>query len=498
MAPSVTAGTTTYLGVDDGPVEVFHGIRYGEPLTGARRFLPPVAADRPGGEVDATVPAPAARQVEGFGVFGSVLAAPVASSPDCLRLTVRRPAMPPAGSDALPVVVWVHGGGNISGSGDLPVFGHHLAAEGCVVVAVNYRLGIDANLVLPAPGGSARGIADIVTALGWVADEIAAFGGDPTRVTLAGHSSGATNALAAWLAVRRAQQRGELAGLAVTRLFLSSGSYLDLLPAPTASAIADRFWSLLGVEERTAEAIVAAGSAADGIEAQMVIESIVVTDPEVYGQVATRPPWQPTLTAPLEEALGADPEGSEPVEVVLALTARESEFFTAAAPDLVTEKFDETFAFLGGEHAGALAARYRALAPGGAPDAVGLVQTHNLFTRPTLALARLLARSGRAVVRLSEWQVQADGAGAAARHGDDLRASLFGRTPATTPAEVAYRDDLLRFVTGEPLEDWPPLDDDPMAGPIRAWTDAGRTVTTDSWVPFADAWKLWNLRWSVA
>lgn len=122
--------------------------------------------------------------------------APAASSAPALPGAVTAPAKPPK---PLPVLVWVHGGAFINGGATVPVYdGEHLAAKGVIVVTVNYRLGVYGFLSHPAlrkenPDNASGnyGLLDQVAALRWVHDNIAAFGGDPQRVTLAGQSAGA-------------------------------------------------------------------------------------------------------------------------------------------------------------------------------------------------------------------------------------------------------------------------------------------------------------------
>ena len=116
-------------------------------------------------------------------------------SEDCLYLNVWTPSR--RGTTDLPVLVYFHGGGNTAGSGDeLRYDGEKLAADGIVVVTVNYRLGVFGFFAHPQlsaeqSGHSGNyGLLDQVAALGWVRDNVAAFGGDPDRITIAGESAG--------------------------------------------------------------------------------------------------------------------------------------------------------------------------------------------------------------------------------------------------------------------------------------------------------------------
>jgi para-nitrobenzyl esterase len=117
-------------------------------------------------------------------------------SEDCLYLNVWTPARRGA---KLPVMVWIHGGSFTGGSGSVPLYnGEELARRGIVMVTINYRLGIfgffahpDLSAESPRGVSGNYGILDQVAALRWVKENIAAFGGDPSQVTVAGQSAGA-------------------------------------------------------------------------------------------------------------------------------------------------------------------------------------------------------------------------------------------------------------------------------------------------------------------
>jgi para-nitrobenzyl esterase len=119
-----------------------------------------------------------------------------AMSEDCLYLNVWTPAK--AATEKLPVMVWIHGGGFQAGSASEPrQDGERLARQGVVVVGINYRLGVFGFLAHPAltaesgHGASGNyGLVDMVAALCWVRDNVAAFGGDPGNVTIFGESAG--------------------------------------------------------------------------------------------------------------------------------------------------------------------------------------------------------------------------------------------------------------------------------------------------------------------
>ncbi len=182
---------TTYgpvRGIDDGTAMAWKGIRYAAPPLGGLRFRAPQPPQPWTEPVDADA-------------FGTVCPQPpVPNFPmnlgarpdeDCLRLNVWAPSGTAPGA-AKPVMVWVHGGAYVLGSGSQPYYnGRRLASGGdVVVVTLNYRLGVFGFLDVPGFDSNV-GLRDVLAALRWVRDNIAAFGGDPDRVTLFGESAGA-------------------------------------------------------------------------------------------------------------------------------------------------------------------------------------------------------------------------------------------------------------------------------------------------------------------
>lgn len=172
----------------------FLGIPYAAPPVGQLRWRDPVPVQSWVGVRDATRPAPTCPHREPYPEDAP--AAPMAE--DCLYLNVWAPASP--GRRKLPVMVWLHGGSFRNGSGSAPHYdGSRLAANGTVVVTLNYRLGVLGFLAHPdisrestrASSGN-QGLYDQVAALRWIQRNISAFGGDSTRVTVFGQSAGAT------------------------------------------------------------------------------------------------------------------------------------------------------------------------------------------------------------------------------------------------------------------------------------------------------------------
>lgn len=183
-------------GARDEHGAAFLGVPYAAPPTGALRFLPPRPHPGWAGVRDATRFGDRAVQGAAPGSERDFLPEHRgAISEDCLVLNVWTPAT----EGSRPVLVWIHGGGFMSGSGAWPITdGDRLAErEDVVVVTLNHRLGLLGFLHLGGVLGEDYamsgnvGMLDVVAALAWVHDNVAAFGGDPERVTIFGQSGGA-------------------------------------------------------------------------------------------------------------------------------------------------------------------------------------------------------------------------------------------------------------------------------------------------------------------
>jgi para-nitrobenzyl esterase len=169
----------------DGRITVHRGIPYAAEPFGELRFAAPVPAPAWDGVRDCAESGPPAPQ--GTQLIGAAPWSPDTSL-DCLVLNVWSP---PAPGGAAPVLVWIHGGAYIVGSGSEATYdGTRLAETGLVVVSVNYRLGFEGFGHVPGRPDN-RGLLDQAAALRWVRENIAAFGGDPGNVTVAGESAGA-------------------------------------------------------------------------------------------------------------------------------------------------------------------------------------------------------------------------------------------------------------------------------------------------------------------
>ncbi|MFJ9084015.1 carboxylesterase/lipase family protein [Streptomyces sp. NPDC102384] len=190
--PVVTTAQGAVRGLRQDGSTAFLNIPYAAAPTGADRFRPPRPHAAWQGVRDATVPGPNAPQAERR--LGSIDMTPYfgtgwSRGEDYLTMNVWTPETP--GGD-LPVMVFVHGGGFVAGSTRSPLYeGSAFARDGVVLVTLNYRLGIAGFLDIPGAPAN-RGLLDVVAALLWVRENIAAFGGDAGNVTLFGQSAGAT------------------------------------------------------------------------------------------------------------------------------------------------------------------------------------------------------------------------------------------------------------------------------------------------------------------
>jgi len=189
-AVTVQAQAGTIVGRDDGRVRRFLSIPYAEAPSGELRFAAPVPRARFIEPFEASRHGATAQRVPFFPV--TTIPEPSIPGEDVLNLSITAPTA----AGAFPVLVWIHGGGFLAGSQASPWYdGRAFARDGVVSVTVGYRLGVDG--FAPLDGVPVNlGLRDLLLALDWVRENIAAFGGDPDQVTIAGQSAGGAAVLA--------------------------------------------------------------------------------------------------------------------------------------------------------------------------------------------------------------------------------------------------------------------------------------------------------------
>jgi para-nitrobenzyl esterase len=224
------------LGQSGDGVASFKGLPYAPPPFGERRFAAPGHPPAWDGAREATSYGPTAPKPPYPAPIDRILPEPVIPGEECLNLNVWTPD---PGAGGLPVLVWIHGGAFVNGSGAVSQYdGTAFARDGVACVTLNYRLGVDGFALIDGTVPN-RGLLDQIAALEWVRDNIEAFGGDPARVTVAGESAGAMS-IATLIAMPGAQ------GL-FARAILQSGAGSHVLSPATARRVSTALAARLGV-----------------------------------------------------------------------------------------------------------------------------------------------------------------------------------------------------------------------------------------------------------
>src|SRR6476619_1879410 len=367
----------------------FLGIPYAAPPFGPNRMLPPQPVPAWAGERDATSFGPTVPKGDYPPQYASLFPEVVIQGEDCLNLNVWTPD---ADAGGLPVLVWIHGGSCMNGSGSVGAYdGAAFARDGVVCVTINYRLAAEGFLFLD-DGIANLGLLDQLAALRWVQENIAAFGGDPGRVTVAGESAGAMS-VTTLLSMPLADG---LFGQAIAQ----SGAGAHTLTKDEGRTVAGYLAEALGVppdrdsiKEVPLDKLVQAAS-------DLVVEVQTTPDPARWGQLTlSLLPFAPTVdgsvlpAAPLT-SLRAGQGGNVPL--LIGSNRDEARLFLVAANtiDLIDEP---TLAAVTGAYGlpGEALAIYRASRPGASPgDLLAAVITDWFFRIPPIRVAEARAASG--------------------------------------------------------------------------------------------------------
>lgn len=377
---------------------VFKNIPFAGPATGRHRWAPPQPPAPWTGARDARLPGPFCPQNPSQleAIMGGTR---TEQSEDCLSLNVWTPAL----TGARPVMVWIHGGAFVHGSGGIGLYsGRNLALQGdVVVVTLNYRLGAlgflnlrDATHGRIAATGT-EGLQDQIAALRWVQANIARFGGNPGNVTIFGESAGGMS-VACLLAMPQA------AGLFHKAIPQSGAAHIGRTRAET-ERTARALLDVLGLKPEEAERLYEL-PAADILKAQAtLIEEVNGRDPRGLGAM----PFQPTIdgTHLPERPIAALAAGrGAPVPLLTGTTNEEWKLFSALDPavnQMTAEHFDKWAAKRLPE-----ASRERVLAvyEGESPFVrFNAIQTDRVFRVPATRLAEALGPRAPVFMYRFDW-----------------------------------------------------------------------------------------------
>jgi para-nitrobenzyl esterase len=479
-------------------IAAFRGIPSAAPPFGPNRMRPPQPVEPWQGERDATKFGPTVPKGSYPPQYAVLFPEENIPGENCLNLNVWTPSPANNGAAGLPVLVWIHGGSFMNGSSSVGAYdGATFARDGVVCVSINYRLSADGFLYVSEDDAIANlGLLDQLAALRWVRRNIATFGGDPARVTVAGESAGAMS-ITTLLSMPLAEG---LFAQAITQ----SGAAAHTLTKDQGRMVAGYLADALGVRpDREAirnvplELLVQAAS-------DLVTEVQTAPDPAKWGQLAlSLLPFAPTIDgeilpqAPLT-AFAAGQGGSVPLLTGTNHDEARLFFVAPGVIDFIDDQTLTTAASAYGLSADDLAV-YRASRPEASPgDLLAAVITDWFFAIPCIrvAEAREAAGSASTWVYRFDYPTPSDNHGLGACHAaeipfvfdtitrDELH-PLIGETPPQAVADHAHRA-WVRFVTtGDP--GW------------AAYDTATRTTAlfTDELTPTADPAPAERALWSA-
>jgi para-nitrobenzyl esterase len=464
QSPVVQLKDGAVRGRGESGVYAFLGLPYAAPPFGEHRMRPPQPVRTWDGERDATAFGPTVPKGDYPPQYTPLFPEVVIAGEDCLNLNVWTPDPNAAG---LPVLVWIHGGSFMNGSGSVAEYnGAAFARDGVVCVTINYRLAAEGFLFLD-DGIANLGLLDQLAALRWVQANISAFGGDPARVTVAGESAGAMS-VTTLLSMPLAE------GL-FAQAIAESGAAAHTLTADVARRVGGYLADALGVPaDREAIKAVPLATLVQ-TASDLVVEVQTTPDPARWGQLAlSLLPFAPAVdgavlpAAPLTAITAG--QGSA-VPLMIGSNRDEARLFLVAAGtiDLIDDATLEAVAGAYGLPPEGLAV-YRASQPDGSPgDIMAALISDWFFRIPAVRVAEARAAAGTSrtwMYRFDQPEPQ-DNHQLGACHGAEIpfvfdTAALeqvrprIGDTPAQAVADQVHRA-WVDFITGG-HPGWTPYD----------------------------------------
>ncbi len=456
MAAVIVAGERDVRGVKRNGVEAYLGIPYAAAPVGELRQQPPAPPTPWTGDRDATQYGPTARKRGYASPYDELLPEPHIEGDEYLNLNIWTPSR----TGSLPVFVWIHGGAFVNGSGAVSLYdGSAFARDGVVCVTINYRLGVEGFLD-PGEGVTNLGLRDQIAALEWVRDNIAGFGGDPSRVTIGGESAGGMS-VACLLSSPKA--KGLFRGA-----IMQSGAGHHAVTRDNAKLITGELAKRLGVEP-TREAI-ANAPIEQILDAQidMSAEIQAMPDPARWGEmVLSMMAFQPVVDGEVLPKLPIRSiEGGAGADVNVLIGANTDENLLFMAPSGALGAIDAemlTGAAMGYGLSEEALAIYRANRPDSSPgEVLAALATDWMFRIPAIRLAEARAESaGNTYVYEFAWRSTARDGILGACHAleipfafDTLDAEettwITGEAPPQLLADEMHRS-WVRFISeGEP------------------------------------------------
>ncbi len=463
-APVVRTQAGMVEGMLENGIAVYKGVPFAAPPVGALRWRAPQLPKPWVGVKKADRYAPACEQVSRANPALGIPAVP--TSEDCLYLNIWTPAK--SASDHLPVMVWIYGGGFTAGATSMPVYdGTNLARKGVVLVSLAYRLGPFGFLAHPAltqeSGRSSGnyGLLDQIAGLKWVQRNIAAFGGDPHRVTIFGESAGG-------ISVSMLAASPLANGLFQGAISESGGS----LGPPKSDDEGGVNVPTLETAERSGAAYLAALGASTIEQARKLPASVILKGPGASTMGGRFWPNFDGYVLPRDEYLLYSAGVQNDTPVLIGTNADEGAIFPHARD---AASFIKQVRAQYGAYADKILAAYPASSDAQAAQSASALMRDTAFGWNTWTWARLQSRTGKGRVYLYYFDHRPpypdvpffEGVGAT--HGAEL-AYVFGN-PAQqgmhfTEEDQALSEAIMRYWTdfakrgdpnGEGLPRWPPF-----------------------------------------